>query len=308
MSETTTIDTPKTTISATKNGLQFRTLEEIWRFSNCVVRSGFAPKGMDKPESVVIALEMGMEIGLPPMASLQNIAVINGRPSIYGDAALAVVRGSGMLEFYKEEEVGEFPDGNFGYRVSAKRVGDAMTYSEIFTIADAKAAQLWGKPGPWSQYPRRMLKFRARGFLLRDAFGDVLKGLRTAEEVQDFQEASAPASKLFGKPKIEDAQAEVVNPSAGELEDSNPPDFNEEPKGEPEKPKSKKSKGSALEELRLKMEADGLEDAQLMEYARRQKNLLAGGELDEFAAGKILNAWDVVKEIIATMPKGGNNE
>ncbi len=306
--ETTTIDTPKTTISATKNGLQFRTLEEIWRFSNCVVRSGFAPKGMDKPESVVIALEMGMEIGLPPMASLQNIAVINGRPSIYGDAALAVVRGSGLLEFYKEEEVGEYPRDNFGYRVSAKRVGDAMTYSETFTIADAKAAQLWGKPGPWSQYPRRMLKFRARGFLLRDAFGDVLKGLRTAEEVQDFQEASAPASKLFGKPKIEDTQAEVVNPSTGELADSNPPDFNEEPKGEPEKLKGKKSKGSLLEELRLKMEAEGLEDAQLMEYARRQKNLLAGGELDEFAAGKILNAWDVVREIIATMPKGGRNE
>jgi hypothetical protein len=30
-----------------------------------------------------------------------------------------------------------------------------------------------------------MLKFRARGFLLRDVFGDVLKGLRTMEEVRD---------------------------------------------------------------------------------------------------------------------------
>lgn len=315
MSENTTLDTPKTTISATKNGLQFRTLEEIWRFSNCVVRSGFAPKGMDKPESVVIALEMGMEIGLPPMASLQNIAVINGRPSIYGDAALAVVRGSGLLEYYKEEEIGEAGRDTFGYKVSAKRNGDDMVYSEIFTVADAKAAQLWGKSGPWSQYPRRMLKFRARGFLLRDAFGDVLKGLRTAEEVQDFELSNnftAPKSKLFGKkdePKIEDAQGEVVNPPAGELEDQNPPDFNEEPKDEPEKPKGKKSKAAnALEELRLKMDAEGLEDAQLMEYARRQNNLLAGGELDEFGAAKILNAWDVVKGIIATMPKGGSNE
>jgi hypothetical protein len=55
-------------------------------------------------------------------------------------------------------------------------------------VADAKAAKLWGKSGPWTDYPRRMLKFRARGFVLRDVFGDVLKGLRTAEEVRDYPE------------------------------------------------------------------------------------------------------------------------
>jgi len=53
------------------------------------------------------------------------------------------------------------------------------------SVGDAKLASLWGKQGPWSQYPKRMLKFRARGFWLRDNFGDILKGMRTVEELRD---------------------------------------------------------------------------------------------------------------------------
>ena len=53
-------------------------------------------------------------------------------------------------------------------------------------MADAKRAGLWGKSGPWTQYPDRMLLFRARGFALRDAFGDYLRGLRTVEEQGDI--------------------------------------------------------------------------------------------------------------------------
>jgi hypothetical protein len=118
------------------------------------------------------------------MSALQNIAVINGRPAIYGDAALALVRSSGLLEVFREEEIGEAGKDTQGVKVTAKRKGFDEA-QEVFTVADAKLSKLWGKAGPWSDYPKRMLKFRARGFILRDLFGDVLKGLRTMEEVRD---------------------------------------------------------------------------------------------------------------------------
>ena len=95
----------KNQISVSNKGLQLSTLDDMWRFAQCVVKSGFAPKGMEKPESVLIAVEMGYEVGLSPMAALQNTAVVNGRPTIYGDAALALVRGSGLLEFYEEKGI-----------------------------------------------------------------------------------------------------------------------------------------------------------------------------------------------------------
>ena len=165
-------------------GVQLASLEDAYRFANAIVASGFAPKGMEKPESVLVAIQLGAELGLTPMAALQNTAVINGRPAIYGDAALALVRASGLLTSYKEEEIGEPNTDAHGYRVSAAR-GDASTV-ETFTVADAKRAKLWAKAGPWTDYPKRMLRFRARGYVLRDLFGDVLKGLRTVEEARDI--------------------------------------------------------------------------------------------------------------------------
>jgi hypothetical protein len=183
----TTVDAtqPKAQITLGSQGVQLASIDEAFRFARAVVASGFAPKGMEKPESVMIAIQLGMELGLTPMAALQNTAVINGRPAIYGDAALALVRASGLLDSYVEEEIGEAGKDTHGYKVTVARKGSAAS-SETFTVADAKQAKLWGKSGPWSDYPRRMLKFRARGFILRDQFGDVLKGLRTVEEARDI--------------------------------------------------------------------------------------------------------------------------
>ena len=191
----------KAPINFGAQGVQLASLEDAYRFANAIVASGFAPKGMEKPESVLVAIQLGAELGLTPMAALQNTAVINGRPAIYGDAALALVRSSGVLVGYKEEEVGEQGKDTYGWRVTATRKGNDPA-SETFTVADAKAAKLWGKNGPWTDYPRRMLKFRARGFLLRDQFGDVLKGLRTVEEARDI-----PVSEINVTPLSEKVSA-----------------------------------------------------------------------------------------------------
>ena len=174
----------KAPINFGEQGVQLASLEDAFRFANAVAASGFAPRGMEKPEAILVAIQLGAELGLTPMSALQNIAVINGRPAIYGDAALALVRSSGLLEVFREEEIGEAGKDTQGVKVTAKRKGFDEA-SETFTVADAKLAKLWAKSGPWTDYPKRMLKFRARGFILRDLFGDVLKGLRTMEEVRD---------------------------------------------------------------------------------------------------------------------------
>ena len=207
VTSTAVVETPKSVTTPAQKplinygaqGVKLASLEDAFRFANAIVASGFAPRGMEKPEAVLVAIQLGAELGLTPMAALQNTAVINGRPAIYGDAALALVRASGLLVSFKEEEIGEPGKDSFGIRVTAVR-NDNSAGIEVFTIADAKAAKLWGKAGPWTDYPKRMLKFRARGFVLRDVFGDVLKGLRTVEEVRDFPEERniTPLSEKVG--------------------------------------------------------------------------------------------------------------
>jgi len=150
-------------------GLALQSFDDAFRFAKMVAASEFAPKDFrNKPESCLLAIQHGSEVGLSPMQSLQSIAVINGRPSVWGDAALALVLGSPVCEFVKEDIDG---DGEaMTAACAAKRRGYTSATVVKFSVADAKKAGLWGKSGPWTQYPKRMLQLRARGFALRDAF------------------------------------------------------------------------------------------------------------------------------------------
>jgi hypothetical protein len=153
--------------------------------------SSMVPKAYQgKPQDILVCVQWGYEMGLAPMQALQNIAVINGKPSVYGDAAMALVQASSVCEDVEEYFEGEGTTNPVAVCV-AKRKGRKPVTAK-FSVEDAKRAGLWGKQGPWQAYPKRMMQMRARGFALRDAFPDVLKGLITAEEAQDYPDEAKP--------------------------------------------------------------------------------------------------------------------
>jgi len=174
-------------------GVQIQSLEDLFRFSHAVVLSGLAQG--QKPEDVLVKIQTGMEIGLPPMRALTQVVVVNGRPSLMGDGALALVRRSGLLGGYEEGIEGE-GDAALGH-AWAKRSDTGESARRTFSIAEAKRAGLWGKKGPWTEYWQRMLVYRARGFLLRDLFSDVLMGLHLTEEM-DGAGGSGPLASPAG--------------------------------------------------------------------------------------------------------------
>lgn len=183
-----------------------------WRIANAVVKAGMAPRGLDTPEKAMVAIMHGLEVGFTPMASLQSIAVINSRATIWGDGALGLVQASGKLESHKEWFEGEGDQRKAFCRVVRK--GDPEPKIGEFSVADAKKAKLWGKQGPWTEYSDRMLKMRARAFSLRDGFSDVLKGLGIAEEVQDTPTAEARAIIPPSPPRAPSPpQAQIAAPA-----------------------------------------------------------------------------------------------
>ena len=123
-------------------------------------------------------MQWGFEIGLSPMQALQNISVINGRPSLWGDAMLALVQSHPEYDGHKE-----YIKDNVAY-CEVKRKGCDLHVS-TFSKEDAILAGLWSRP-TWKSYPERMLQMRARGFALRNQFADALKGLISAEEAKDY--------------------------------------------------------------------------------------------------------------------------
>ena len=186
-------------------GIRALSLGEAKILAETFARSGLVPKDYrGHPEDVLVAMQCGSEIGLAPMQAVQSIAVIGGRPTVYGDGLLAVILASPL--YVRHEEYYEVPSRTPPPVLPIRR--DALDAADLanddtravcvfwrrgqptptirtFAIAQAKRAGLWGKDGPWRLFPDRMLRMRARSWAARDTFADVLKGLEIAEAIDD---------------------------------------------------------------------------------------------------------------------------
>lgn len=157
-------------------GIVPQTLDDVYRLAQAISKSGLAPKDMRSPEAITVAILSGLEVGLPPMYALQKISVINGRPTLWGDAIPGILWSKGF-------KIREWFDPETEAHCEITRPGGDIIVRS-FGFNDAKEAGLWGKAGPWKQYPKRMLQMRARAFAARDGAADVLGGLYVAEEIQ----------------------------------------------------------------------------------------------------------------------------
>lgn len=215
-----------------------QTWQEVVTIASAICRAGMAPKSYYKvdgygkpvyvdgkpvadPEKVAIAIMHGMEVGLTPMASLQSLAVINGMPSVYGDGLLALIRASGLLENI-EETIEWAKDGPLAATCTMWRKGEKTPSVQTYTRADAQKARLWGKPGPWTDHPARMLQWRARGWCGRDKFADVLRGLHSAEEAEEMVDitsrGTAETTHAPAEPQRSDYQPAAAEPTKAEPE------------------------------------------------------------------------------------------
>lgn len=180
-------ETPKqeqTKAVATQNAhLIPHDLVEARAISSVLAASDAIPKDfIGKPANVLLAVMHGAEVGLSPAQSLSSIMVVNSRASIWGDALLGIVKASSVYEWSKDGYDAAVENGTAWFEVKRK---NEEPLRRTFSMDDAKRANLAGKPGPWQNYPKRMLYMRARAFALRDAFPDLLNGLSVAEEMQD---------------------------------------------------------------------------------------------------------------------------
>lgn len=160
--------------------LEPRNLAEAMEFSKIIASSDMVPKHyINKPGNVLVAVQMGGELGLKPMQALQGIAVINGNPGVWGDAMRALVISHPEFEDLHEDKT------DAKCTVTLKRRGMSAVVV-TYTLDDAKKAGLLGKQGPWQTATKRMLQMRAFAFAARDLFADALKGIKSVEELQDY--------------------------------------------------------------------------------------------------------------------------
>jgi len=169
------------------------TLDDRVRYAKTLADAGLLPTAYrGRPANVLVAIETGAMLGLAPMAAIQNVHVIEGKPSYSAGLLAALVRRAGhtiRVTGTDEKAVAEIvraDDPDFTYRAE-------------WTIARARQAQLLSKDN-WKKYPAAMLKSRAVSEVCRDACQDVFLGpVYVAEELgatvdADGDPVTAPAT------------------------------------------------------------------------------------------------------------------
>lgn len=202
------------------SALQIHTVEDLARVAEIMFKGGITPLGMTNPHTLAAVILSGLEVGLCPTQAVGSIMLTNGRLSIYGDAALALVRASGLLTSITEELSGEGDARRCVCKVTRKGESE-RAFS--FSMAEAKQAGLIDRArgkdgkgsGPWVTYPDRMLMFRARGYAMRDVFPDVLRGL-AMHEVEADGEGAVGTVGTAGATAPRVAQVETVTETVTE--------------------------------------------------------------------------------------------
>lgn len=301
---------------------------EVSKLAQVIAISGMAPKSYQDNDialaraKISVGIIAGMEIGLAPMQALQSIAVVNGNPSLWGDAALALVMSSGLLEDI--DETCEF--NHKGEPEIATCTVKRKGFSEkvrTFGRAQAAKAGLLSKSGPWTQYPDRMMQMRARSKALRDVFPDILKGFRFAEEVRDIEDdpdlsitpppppkredyMAAPAEpEVVDVDVEEDAEAEAAEPVEEPVQEEAPP--KKEPKQEkaPEpEPAGDLDEDDGGSPLFVTFDHDGSQMAEYTiasDYAKGLLSLFNELEPEQYAAFREAN-METVKVAFKELP------
>ena len=162
-----------------------------------------------KPSDLFLCWAMGYQIGIPPEQAMNCIMILNGKAVMWGDEMLALCMSHPDFIDIIEDPIVGAAGSVTGYTCTLSRKNRTNTVS-VFTLDMAKKAGLLAKGGVWNQYPERMLKLRARGFALRDAFPDALKGIKSREEVEDYIDADYIVHDKKGS-RTEQLKQELIN-------------------------------------------------------------------------------------------------
>lgn len=186
-----------------------QSIEEVYRLSKMALtagmlkpqKTGYGDSATYEDPDAVLArgtmiIMQGMELGLPPMQSLQLLAMINGRIVAHSEAVPGLLLSKGFK--LHEKWSGSPMADDWTCTIELTRP-DGEKFRGSFSVANAKQAQLWdqsptktsfGKTKPndaaWFRYPQRMLKARALGFVGKDGGADALRGLMVREELEDM--------------------------------------------------------------------------------------------------------------------------
>ena len=189
------------------------TLHTRMDYAKALAQSNLLPSAYQKqPANILVAIEYGEALGLAPMVAIQQISVIQGKPTMSAQLMGALVRQAGHRLRVSVDESSK------AVIAELTRSDDPdFTFRSVWDMGRAQAAGLTSKGGSWKTYPLAMLKARAITEVCRDGCPEVLAGVAyTPEELEPTGNpapVSVSATHLLPDPEP------AVDRDTGEIQD-----------------------------------------------------------------------------------------
>ena len=183
--EFTAIEPKSTTkhLEVIREQLDFR---ELMKGAEMLAKSTIIPVAYQrKPENCFVALDMASGMGLSPLVVMQNLYVIQGKPSWSGQAIASMLKASPLFKDIELVYVGQEGKDSWGAYVTATKNGKRIKGGTV-TLGTAKAEGWYQKSGSkWKTMPELMLAYRAYAWFGRVHAPEMMMGLQSTEEVVD---------------------------------------------------------------------------------------------------------------------------
>lgn len=177
-------------------------MDKLMEMSEVLAKSTIVPTTYQRrPENCFVALDMASRMGLSPMVVMQNLFVIQGKPSWSGSAIASLIRASNQFTNVELNFVGTENTDSWGAYVTATRVSNGkLLKGSTVTIGMSKKEGWYQKGGSkWQTIPELMLSYRAYAFFGRVYCPEIMMGLQTNEEIEDTMRTSQGSLNPYGK-------------------------------------------------------------------------------------------------------------
>lgn len=175
-------------------------MNNLYRLARTFANSAIVPAAYHgNPDNCFVAIELANRMNVSPSLVMQNLYVVQGRPSWSGQACIALINGCGLferpLDFVFVGEPGALSYGC--YATTARKGAGEVLRGTTITMQMARDEGWLGKNGSkWKTMPDQMLCYRAATFFARLYCPNVLMGFSTVEEQQDIAPQQLEPEKI----------------------------------------------------------------------------------------------------------------
>lgn len=165
-----------------------------------------AYRGEKNIGNVLIALEFSNRLGVSPVAVMQNLHVIKGKPSWGSPFLIGLINSCGRFSPLRFEWKGEERKNSWGCRAVASELATGQRLEGQWVTWEMANGEGWvtRADSKWRTMPAQMMVYRAASFWSRIFSPDLSLGMHTAEEVEDIPGGNEP-TKSAGAVKLEEA-------------------------------------------------------------------------------------------------------